>query len=129
MAQTAASIRRCSPPDLTCRSTSLAMDGVAVRISSGLMPFPIWRRIMSVALWLGGSRPISLRTGLMAIAFMNGGMVWPAPAAGAAICTIRSKRLGAATAEGGRESISAVRLDEPLEPDYRNCRPEDRPYD
>jgi hypothetical protein len=28
----------------------------------------------------------------------------------------------------GRETISAVQFETPLEPDYRNCRPEDLPY-
>ena len=28
----------------------------------------------------------------------------------------------------GRSTIAAVRFENPLEPDYRNCRPEDLPY-
>ena len=28
----------------------------------------------------------------------------------------------------GRSTIAAVRFESPLEPDYRNCRPEDLPY-
>jgi hypothetical protein len=28
----------------------------------------------------------------------------------------------------GRSTIAAVRFEAPLEPDYRNCRPEDLPY-
>jgi hypothetical protein len=28
----------------------------------------------------------------------------------------------------GRETIRAVQFDAPVEPDYRNCRPEDLPY-
>jgi hypothetical protein len=28
----------------------------------------------------------------------------------------------------GRSTIAAVRFETPLEPDYRNCRPEDLPY-
>ncbi len=28
----------------------------------------------------------------------------------------------------GRSTIEAVRFEGPLEPDYRNCRPQDLPY-